>query len=408
MRFSKKINILNLVLAVVFLGILSLFITSFGFRSKETATVSSNEGGILKNRDRIIWTEERLPQNLFRKRKIEQQLLPPTAPESSVATGNPQSAGTQPTASLAQALTRLATSLTRLQPAPPTYVTLATGSSYVALSWNNDRILNEDGYTIERKTSGTSFIPIANLPADSWYAFDTSTAGNTQYSYRIKSFNSAGASYSQVQSITTLSLPPGAPAQPSGLNAAVVSPTAVNLSWQDNSTNELHFYVMRGTSPWSYAAFYVPAHPGTGLVNFIDNGGVGNTRYWYKIYVESSSPVGTYSNLVEIVTPIDPQAPSIPPSAPFFEMAGVGWMPPGIPRPTLVWYNVPNETNYTLERSVNSTSNFVSVGTGSGIPPIGYYLDKNVAGNTDYYYRVKAYNQWGNSPYSSVIQLHVN
>src|SRR5579859_935922 len=47
---------------------------------------------------------------------------------------------------------------------------------------------------------------------------------------------------------------PTAPAAPSNLTATAVSSSQINLSWQDNSSNESGFNIMRGpsaTGPWS-------------------------------------------------------------------------------------------------------------------------------------------------------------
>jgi predicted phage tail protein len=56
-------------------------------------------------------------------------------------------------------------------------------------------------------------------------------------------------------------------------------------------------------------------------------------------------------------------------------------------------------SNYFVERSVTTTNNFVEIAT---IGPVTTYADTNLTDNTSYWYRVRAGNEAGRSPYSNI------
>lgn len=69
-----------------------------------------------------------------------------------------------------------------------------------------------------------------------------------------------------------------------------------------------------------------------------------------------------------------------------------------------VWTdNASNETGFKIERSLNPTSGFIEIV--SNLPANSTsFTDTDLTQNTTYYYRVRAFNSFGNSPYSNVAQ----
>ena len=77
-------------------------------------------------------------------------------------------------------------------PATPTnFSAVATSFNKISLSWTDTD--NETGYAIERFT-GSTFITVANLPANCISFIDSNLAPGTNYQYRIRSFNASGSS----------------------------------------------------------------------------------------------------------------------------------------------------------------------------------------------------------------------
>ena len=69
---------------------------------------------------------------------------------------------------------------------------------------------------------------------------------------------------------------------PSGANAVAVSWSQINLSWQDNSSNESGFEVHRSTTGPS-VVFALLASAGANLTSYSNGGLSGSTQYCYKI-----------------------------------------------------------------------------------------------------------------------------
>jgi hypothetical protein len=62
--------------------------------------------------------------------------------------------------------------------------------------------------------------------------------------------------------------------------------------------------------------------------------------------------------------------------------------------------NSNNETGFKIERSKNNANNFSQIATvGAGVVS---YSNTGLARATTYFYRVRAYNAGGNSPYSNI------
>jgi uncharacterized protein (TIGR02145 family) len=90
------------------------------------------------------------------------------------------------------------------------------------------------------------------------------------------------------------------PLPPSGLTGSVVSPTQINLTFTDNSTNETGFKIERRTDTTNYA---VVGTVNQDVLNFSDSGLTPSTTYTYRVYAFNA--VGnslTYTNEVTLTT----------------------------------------------------------------------------------------------------------
>lgn len=86
--------------------------------------------------------------------------------------------------------------------APPGMSAAPASSSQINLAWT-DNSTNEDGFRVERKTTG-SFTEIATVGPNTTTFNDTGLSASTSYTYRVRAYNTAGNSgYSNEASATT-------------------------------------------------------------------------------------------------------------------------------------------------------------------------------------------------------------
>src|SRR5205809_43932 len=96
--------------------------------------------------------------------------------------------------------------------------------------------------------------------------------------------------------------PPSPPAAPSNLNAHAVSSSQVDLTWTDNSNNEVGFRILRcqGAGCFDFGAV---ASVGPNTTQYSDVGRTENTLYRYQIEAFNAGG-SSYSNVAEATTPL--------------------------------------------------------------------------------------------------------
>ena len=267
-------------------------------------------------------------------------------------------------------------------PATPTgLAATATSSSQINLTWSD--VATETGFKIERKTgSGGTYAQIATVGAGVTTYSNTGLSGNTTYFYRIRATNAGGDSaYSAEASATTLNSPPAAPAT---LTAVAASGTQINLSWPDVA-NETGYKVERKTgSGGTYAQIGTTT---TGVLTYSDSGLTAGTTYFYRVRATNSAGDSSYSPEASATTLNSPAAPAT--------LTAVAASSTQI---NLSWADVANETGYKIERKTGSSGTYAQIATtGAGVLT---YSNTGLTTGTTYFYRVRATNATGDSPYS--------
>ncbi|MDZ7303603.1 MAG: fibronectin type III domain-containing protein [candidate division KSB1 bacterium] len=284
-----------------------------------------------------------------------------------------------------------ATTLPNPPAAPSNLTATAVSYSQINLAWT-DNANNEDGFKIERKTSGGTYAEIATVGANTTNYSNTGLNGNTQYIYRVRAYNTGGHSaYSDSASATTLTDPPAAP---TNLFATTISNSQIDLVWTDNATNETGFIIERKTGT---GGTYAPVDTlGANETNYSNTGLVGNTTYYYRVRAYNNAGPSAYSNEASATTIPDP------PAAP----TNLTYSTVGNTQINLWWTDNSNdEQGFGIERKI---------GTGGSYAPI----DSNAANDTTfsdlgltpgltYFYRVFAYNVGGNSGYSNEVSVSI-
>jgi alpha-tubulin suppressor-like RCC1 family protein len=177
--------------------------------------------------------------------------------------------------------------------APSGLTATTVSQTQIDLTWV-DNTNNELGFRIERKTGVTGIwetIIILGENTNS-YSDTTVTPGNTYY-YRIMAYNAFSNSEYSGESI-------GIPApfqSPSGLTAVLIPFSQVNLSWDDNSANELGFKIERRNS--SGGLWNQIGTVGAGVTSYADFASFSpDWVYHYRIRAYNEFTNSDYSNEV--------------------------------------------------------------------------------------------------------------
>lgn len=263
----------------------------------------------------------------------------------------------------------------------------AVSTSQINLSWA-DLSSNETGFRLERSQGGGAFGLIATLGANVTSYQDTGLAASTQYTYRVRSYNSVGdSSNSNTASATTQTAPAG-PKAPTGLSATAASASQINLSWADNSTEEEGFRIERAVSGGSFVEITIVR---AGSVSYADTGLTANTGYTYRVRAFNNSGNSAYTNTASATTQSAATAPSAP--------TGLSANAVSQTQINLSWADGSNnESGFRIERS-SGGSGFAEIATvGAGVTS---YASTGLTAGTAYTYRVRAYSANGNSGYSN-------
>jgi uncharacterized delta-60 repeat protein len=140
------------------------------------------------------------------------------------------------------ALATTSASFSAEPPKAPSSLTATAPCRTVTLGWRING--GQNGFRVERRSEGGSFVEIATVAGVAWYQDGGLTPG-VVYTYRVRAYRGAlNSTYSNEAVVTGGPEPPQAP---TNLTATAVS-TGIRLAWQDNSNNESGFNIERKVS----------------------------------------------------------------------------------------------------------------------------------------------------------------
>lgn len=170
------------------------------------------------------------------------------------------------------------------------------------------------------------------------------------------------------------------PAAPSNLTATVISSTAVQLSWLDNSADEEHYIIFRN----GIALETIPANS----ISYVDNSATEGSSYTYFVRAfDDDTDTYTNSNTISITVVTLPVKPVVTATA---------ISPTEI---KLTWADLPNEESYTLENKDSAGTWQLSARLAQNA---NNYTIQNLAEKTTYIYRLTAINKFGSVTSSDV------
>jgi FtsP/CotA-like multicopper oxidase with cupredoxin domain len=285
------------------------------------------------------------------------------------------------------------------------YTVSGTGNiRQLVLTWN-DNSITETAFVVQKSTDagvtwtdlGTLQSPL-NQPNTHGTRSFTDTAFNTALSnqYRVVARNTVGygAEFPSmtVQSVSAVKLvdafPPSAP---SGLSAAAVSPTQVNLNWTDTSGNETGFTIQRALVTGGVTGSFTAIDGvGANIRTYSDITVSPATTYAYRVIAFNTAGNSSPSNVATVTTlALGPTAPS--------NLTATALLNPN--RIQLSWRdNSNNENNFQVWRSVNggaftniatvTRTNAQRTSTGGTVT----YTNNNLTAGSTYSYYVVAVN----------------
>lgn len=258
--------------------------------------------------------------------------------------------------------------------APATLTATPQGYSIVSLRWSN--VPSEFGFRVERLAPGGDWVAIASLPADVLTFVDSNLTPQTQYSYRVFSFNGDGESAPSVVATaeTYILVRPAAPQ----LSISSATAARVNLNWTD-TTNELGFVLERfDAGDWKLLATLV-----TNVQVFSDTNVVSWSEYFYRVKATNEAGASDYATNSARTTPPQPVMNLVSKT---HNQLVIGWS------------NLEREDGYLVERRLSTNDAWEiflqapadrTTLTNAGLTPL-----------TEYFFRVKGSNALGDTPYS--------
>ena len=278
--------------------------------------------------------------------------------------------------------------------APTDLVANAPNDTQVDLTWT-DNATTENGFQVLRSDTGIggTYSVIASLRTPNLSAYsDTGLTPGIEVCYQVR----AAASFSSVgpESESACATPGGAvtpPAAPDNAVASTVSDSEIDVTWNDLSADEDEFKIERALG--AGGAFVEVATVGPGITFYPDIGLAAETEYCYRVLASNSAGDSGPSNESCATTDAAPSNPPAPPTnlvtTTFSES-----------RIDLSYTdNSGDETGFRVERAIGTGGAFSEIDIlGADVTT---YEDTNLAADTEYCYRVLAYNVAGDSDYTN-------
>lgn len=310
--------------------------------------------------------------------------------------------------------------------APSSLNALTLSQTEIQLEWQ-DNSTNETGFQIRRKKKGEATYTLINtLSSNTVLYIDQGLESNTEYFYIINATGNEGSSpVTDTVSAITLS---NAPEPPSDLSVVPVSGSELRLEWTDNSDNELGFIIYRSNQQFGTSFTVIDTVPPNTVV-YNNAGLTDQTTYFY--FVNSFNNDGLSVDRSNIASEKTADVPLVPTNIQFKSLSPtsieVTWDIPNAPttarnadgfsieaasllgvpgagqRQTRTWFPVTFADGKKVARTTNDGfANLIFTQIGTVNATTQTFTATTLIPNQKYLFRVRAFNDKGNSPYTPI------
>jgi uncharacterized protein (TIGR03437 family) len=273
--------------------------------------------------------------------------------------------------------------------APQNPTASVNSSAQIVLTWTPADSL-ATRFHIERQVAGSGFSEIAVIQSSATTFTDVNVTAGTVYQYRIRAEDDYGLSaYSAVVSAT---VPLAQLLPPSNLQAAAVSQTQINLTWNAANTNATKFHIERKSGAnGTYAE--IAAAPST-ATSYQDTTVQPSTTYTYRMRSEGATgALSPYSSETSATTPAPPlpPAPTLQVTATSSSQVHLSWSTTAT---GIILFSVERRTTTGVYSQISQpTATSTS------------FDDSGLIGSTTYLYRMRAQTGAGFSLYSNEVTV---
>ena len=262
-------------------------------------------------------------------------------------------------------------------PAAPSVTAGNSSTGKPRLTWK--AVSGAVSYRIYRSESRGTGYSLLGTTSSTSYVNTGAVAGKTYY-YRVKAVNRDGmaSGYSNIVSGKAKAAAPAAPSVTAG-NSSTGKP---RLTWKAVS-GAVSYRIYRSESRGTGYSLLGT----TSSTSYVNTGAVAGKTYYYRVKaVNRDGMASGYSNIVS-------GKATLP--APVLNIG----LSVSSGKPMLAWDAVPGATSYRIYRSTSRDSGYSLLATTTSTS----YVNTSAAKGTTYYYRVKACNAAGLSPYSNIV-----
>ena len=272
-----------------------------------------------------------------------------------------------------------------LPAAPTNFKAYFTGKT-LHLSWTHSK--DCDGYRIYKWIQSgilVSWSLIGTVDKNT-LSYESSVFDYGGYTLKVTAYNSSGDS-PQSPRETAYAL-----STPTGLTATPLSSTSIKLSFNSLDSNATQLVVSISKSGSAYKqSFNLPVSSVT-ITSLTPD-----TKYSFSIAAKRDSNESDYTLPVT--------AKTLPSGTPPNKPTGIGAVALACNKVEVRWYdNSNNEDGFKIERKEGSGS-YSEIGTAPANS--SSYTDSTVTAGKTYYYRVRSYNAYGNSDYTTEVNVTI-